>query len=107
MASAKAVLTELTSVDFLSEVADKADFLKRQLEERLAIKPSVKAIRNLGLMVGIQLNDGNQLQQVLSEARAQGLLVLSAGKDVVRLLPPLVMTKAQLADGVAILEEVL
>ena len=58
-------------------------------------------------MVGIQLNDGNQLQQVLSEARAQGLLVLSAGKDVVRLLPPLVMTKAQLADGVAILEEVL
>jgi acetylornithine aminotransferase len=58
-------------------------------------------------MVGIQLTDGNQLQQVLSEARAQGLLVLSAGKDVVRLLPPLVMTKAQLADGVAILEEVL
>lgn len=79
---------------FLAEVADKADFLKAQLKEKLASKPTVKAIRNLGLMVGIQLTDGTQLQAVLSEARAQGLLVLSAGKDVVRLLPPLVMTKA-------------
>ena len=107
MASAKSVLTELTSDGFLAEVADKADFLKAQLKEKLASKPTVKAIRNLGLMVGIQLTDGTQLQAVLSEARAQGLLVLSAGKDVVRLLPPLVMTKAQLADGVAILEGIL
>ncbi|MFZ2746703.1 MAG: aminotransferase class III-fold pyridoxal phosphate-dependent enzyme, partial [Lactococcus raffinolactis] len=107
MASAKAVLTELTSDDFLADVTEKADFLKAQLKEKLASKPTVKAIRNLGLMVGIQLTDGTQLQAVLSEARAQGLLVLSAGKDVVRLLPPLVMTKAQLADGVAILEGIL
>ncbi|MGO2939626.1 MAG: acetylornithine transaminase [Pseudolactococcus laudensis] len=107
MASAKAVLTELTSDGFLADVTDKADFLKAQLKEKLASKSTVKAIRNLGLMVGIQLTDGTQLQEILSDARAQGLLVLSAGKDVVRLLPPLVMTKAQLADGVAILEGIL
>ncbi|GHU39641.1 acetylornithine aminotransferase [Bacilli bacterium] len=107
MASAKAVLTQLTSDGFLADVTDKADFLKALLDEKLSGKPSVKAIRNLGLMVGIQLTDGAQVQQVLSDARAQGLLVLSAGKDVVRLLPPLVMTKAQLADGVAILEGIL
>ncbi|GAX46467.1 acetylornithine transaminase [Pseudolactococcus reticulitermitis] len=107
MASARAVLTELTSDVFLADVTDKADFLKALLDEKLAGKSSVKAIRNLGLMIGIQLTDVAQVQQVLSDARAQGLLVLSAGKDIVRLLPPLVMTKAQLADGVAILEGIL
>ncbi|GFH42712.1 acetylornithine aminotransferase [Lactococcus hodotermopsidis] len=107
MASAKAVLTSLTADNFLAEVADKADFLRTELDEKLATKSSVKAIRNLGLMAGIQLADESQLGQVLSKARAQGLLVLSAGHDVVRLLPPLVISKTQLADGVKILEEIL
>ncbi|GFH40875.1 acetylornithine transaminase [Pseudolactococcus insecticola] len=107
MASAKAVLTELSQLEFLKDVRDKAEFFKQILSDKLAKKTSVKAIRNLGLMVGIQLSDESQLGQVLSEAREKGLLVLSAGHDVVRLLPPLVMTKAQLEAGVVILEEVL
>jgi acetylornithine aminotransferase len=107
MASAKAVLTAVTEADFLPEVLEKADFLKAELVQKLSGKSSVKAIRNLGLMVGIQLADSSLVAQVLSEARAQGLLVLSAGHDVIRLLPPLVMTKAQLADGVKILEDIL
>jgi 4-aminobutyrate aminotransferase-like enzyme len=44
---------------------------------------------------------------VVSEALANGLLVLTAGEYTVRLLPPLVATKEELARGLQILEEVL
>jgi acetylornithine/N-succinyldiaminopimelate aminotransferase len=44
---------------------------------------------------------------VVSEAQANGLLVLTAGEYTVRLLPPLVATKEELARGLQILEEVL
>jgi len=44
---------------------------------------------------------------VVSEAMAHGLLVLTAGEYTVRLLPPLVTTKEELARGLHILEEVL
>lgn len=107
MASAKAVLKELTQPAFLAEVTEKAAFLGAELADKLADKASVVAIRQLGLMVGIELRDGDQVPKVLAAARAHGLLVLSAGHDVIRLLPPLVMPKAQLADGVAILEAIL
>ena len=107
MASAKAVLKELMQAAFLAEVTEKAAFLGAELADKLADKARVVAIRQLGLMVGIELRDGDQVAKVLAAARAHGLLVLSAGHDVIRLLPPLVMTKAQLADGVAILEAIL
>lgn len=107
MASAKATLTVINQPSFLAEVVEKSDFLMAALSKALDGKTSVKAIRNLGLMVGIELTDASRLKDVLAEARAKGLLVLSAGYDVVRLLPPLVMTQAQLAEGVAILEDVL
>ncbi|MDR1605581.1 MAG: acetylornithine transaminase [Streptococcaceae bacterium] len=107
MASAKAVLNVLTSADFLAEVRDKADFLSHALQQHLSGKASVKEIRQLGLTVGIALSDEYQVAQVLAEARKHGLLVLSAGHNVIRLLPPLVMTKAQLTEGVELLEAIL
>ena len=44
---------------------------------------------------------------VVSEAMAHGLLVLTAGEYTVRILPPLVATKEELARGLHILEEIL
>jgi acetylornithine/N-succinyldiaminopimelate aminotransferase len=44
---------------------------------------------------------------VVSEAQAAGLLVCGAGEYTVRILPPLVATKDELAQGLAILERIL
>ena len=107
MASAKAVLGALRAPGFLAEVTDKATYLTTLLTDKLLGKPAVKAIRNLGLMVGIELDDDQSVVSVLTAARTEGLLVLSAGHNVIRLLPPLVITKEQLADGVQILEDIL
>ena len=107
MASAKAVLGALRAPGFLAEVSDKAAYLTTLLTDKILGKPAVKAIRNLGLMVGIELDDDQSVVSVLTAARTEGLLVLSAGHNVIRLLPPLVITKEQLADGVQILEDIL
>lgn len=107
MASAEAVMSALTAPGFLAEVSEKSAYLNTLLNDTLSSKPTVKAIRNLGLMVGIELTDAQSVVQVLTSARTHGLLVLSAGHNVIRLLPPLVINKEQLADGVKILETIL
>lgn len=106
MASANAVLSALTD-DFLAEVSEKSEFLKQLLSEKLSKKPTVKAVKGIGFMIGIQLSDEKTLSENMAKLREEGLLVLSAGHDVIRLLPPLIMSKAELAKGMEILEDVL
>lgn len=106
MAVANEVLSNLTR-EFLTEVKEKSEFLTKLLTEKILVKSSVKSIHGIGLMQGIQLNDSNKLTEVLEKLRAENLLVLSAGFDVIRLLPPLIIDKSQLRTAVEILEEIL
>jgi acetylornithine/N-succinyldiaminopimelate aminotransferase len=62
-------------------------------------------VRGMGYMWGIDVT--GTAAHVVSEAFSAGLLVCSAGEYTVRLLPPLVMTRDELALGLGILEEVL
>jgi acetylornithine/N-succinyldiaminopimelate aminotransferase len=59
----------------------------------------------MGLMIGIKVKCDPAFVQ--KEAIKKGLLVLTAGKDVVRLLPPLVITKKELKIGIDIILEIL
>lgn len=106
MASAQAVLSKLTK-DFLVDISEKSHYLMDELVERILVKKSVKEIRGIGMMIGIQIADEKKLSDYLAQLREKGMLALSAGHDVIRLLPPLVMSKKDLAQGVAILEECL
>ncbi|MFC4652776.1 acetylornithine transaminase [Lactococcus nasutitermitis] len=106
MAQANAVLSNLTE-EFLTEVRQKSNIFLTELSKSLSNKASVKKIQGIGLMIGIVLADETKLSEDLSKLREQGLLALSAGHDVIRLLPPLVMSEQQLSAGIKILEEVL
>ena len=106
MASANEVLKEIDS-DFLEKVTDKGIFFLKLLTEKLSVKATVKSIRGLGLMIGIQLTDEKKVPEVLDLLRENGLLALSAGHDVIRLIPPLVMTKVELQKGAELLEKIL
>jgi acetylornithine/N-succinyldiaminopimelate aminotransferase len=96
-----AVLETLTAEGFLTAVKEKAAYLR----EKLAQLPDVQAVTGLGLMVGIQLKEKKAID-VVNAALEKGLLLLTA-KDRVRLLPPLTITKEEIDQGVAILEEIL
>lgn len=106
MASADAVLSHLTE-DFLAEVEEKSDYFYRLLSEQLNHHPQVLAIRGMGLMLGIQLDDSCDRAEMMARLREKGVLVLSAGKNVIRLLPPLVIKKSELKQASEILGEVL
>ena len=67
--------------------------------------PKVVDVRGMGLMLGIKVTCTPSLVQ--KECIKKGLLVLTAGKDVVRLLPPLVISKDELKQGIDILLDVL
>ena len=77
-----------------------------QLRRGLAALPHVTAVSGLGLMVGIQLDDTRRAAEVRAACEKAGLLVLTA-KTRLRLLPPLILSEADVNAALAILKDVL
>ncbi len=103
-AAAKAVLDTLNDA-FLEEVSQKGTYLKDAISKMKL--PCLGDVRGLGLMMGIQVADGYENRDLAAQLMDRGLLVLTAGHNTLRLLPPLVITKDEMDRGLAILEETL
>lgn len=101
-AGALAVLDKLEDHEFMLNVADRA----AQLRAGLAQLPHVTQVSGLGLMVGIQLEDGISATEVRAACQEQGLLVLTA-KTRLRMLPPLILTRLDVERALEILGNVL
>jgi len=90
-------------------IADNASFLglyfKSALLELQAKHKSIKEVRGLGLMLGMELKF--DVLNVLLKTMEKGVLVLDAGRNVVRFLPPLVISKEQIDKAIAVLDSVL
>ena len=69
------------------------DFIRAELARRLADVKGVKEIRGLGLMIGIELD--YPCGELVKQALEQGLLINVTMDNVVRLLPPLVLTREE------------
>jgi acetylornithine aminotransferase len=76
-----------------------------RLAAGLAALPGVTEVRGRGLMLGAQLD--RPAAPVVESALAAGLVVGTAGADVLRLTPPLTVAAGELDLGLSILEEVL
>lgn len=87
---------------FLAEVRRKGTLLADLLGALALRNPCVRAVRGAGLLWGIEVDGA---AGIVSRALDSGLLLCSAGADVVRLLPPLVIEDDELRRGVALLEE--
>ena len=102
-AGANEVIDRVSDPAFLEAVREKGGYLKEKL---FAEKPSkLTGIRGDGLMLGLVV-EGDPKEYLL-ECAEQGLLVLTAGKDAIRLLPPLTITNDEIDGGVEILADVL
>jgi predicted acetylornithine/succinylornithine family transaminase len=99
------VLRTVADPDFLAEVRAKGALLGKRLEQLAAKAPRVRAVRGRGLMWGIEL--GEPAAPVIAAARERRLLVLTAGPNVIRIVPPLTISESDLERGVTILAEVL
>ena len=97
-AAAGLVVQEKLSDAFLAEVEEKGAYLRGQIEALHL--PCLGATRGLGLMIGIAVNDGWTNKELAGKLIENGLLVLTAGPGM-RLLPPLVISKEEMDQGVA------
>jgi acetylornithine/N-succinyldiaminopimelate aminotransferase len=99
------VLERLADPALLKHVRETGAWFGRELNEIAHRTSRIRQVRGAGFMWGIDVM--GTAAHVVSEAMAHGLLVLTAGEYTVRILPPLVATKEELARGLHILEEVL
>lgn len=100
-AGANYVIDAVTSGGFLDEVSKKGAYL----EEKLLKLENVKNVRRMGLMVGIELEAGD-VHGIAEKCVENGLLIITA-KNLLRMLPPLVITYDEIDGAVSILEKTL
>lgn len=105
MAAAKAVLNIVFNEDFLNHVQIKSDYLRSMLLEKISDLPIVKSIRGKGLMLGIECT--KDISELIPQFIQNGLLVLVAGPTVIRLLPPLTVSKKEIDEAVRVIRDVL
>ncbi len=99
------VVKRLAEPALLQQVRDNGEWFG---EELLTVKRRtgrVRAVRGMGLMWGMDVVE--PAAGVVARAMDAGMLILSAGEYTLRLLPPLVITRNELREGLARLEEVL
>ena len=106
-AAVSAVFDLFEKNDIVSHVQKVSAYLAQKLDELAEKKVSVKAHRGLGLMRGLEMADGYKVGDVIAAARDKGLLVISAGTNVLRMVPPLVITEEDVDACIDILEECL
>ena len=102
-AAANAVLSEVTKPEFLQSVNEKGEYFKQKL---LAMDSGkIQDVRGMGLMVGIVV-DPEQRAALVAEIMDKGVLVLTAGTNVIRLLPPLSISYAEIDEALAVMQSV-
>lgn len=102
-AAARTVLSVVNKPEFLKEVQRKGEYLKNAI---LAIgSDKIKTVRGMGLMLGIVVDKESRAEMV-NRLLEKGVLALTAGKETIRLLPPLVISYEEMDSAVAVMKEV-
>ncbi len=103
-----AVLDEITAPGFLAGVREKAAELRRRLAELAQRHGDIVAeVRGDGLMLGLKLREGRTNADLVAAAREEQLLTVPAGENVVRIMPPLTVSEAEINEGVGRLDAAL
>jgi acetylornithine/N-succinyldiaminopimelate aminotransferase len=89
-----ATIEEIVDRDIVKNAAEMGQYLIEQLENFQSSNPMIKQIRGKGLLIGVEVEGpaGEITQQALKE----NLLILTAGPNVVRVLPPLTVEKEEI-----------
>jgi len=98
-------LEELVDGGVMENVASAGEHLGRRLRALASARPIVRAVRGEGLMWGIDLD--RPAAPVVEAALQHGLLVNRTSETVVRLLPPYIITKQEVDEGVELLDQAL
>jgi acetylornithine/N-succinyldiaminopimelate aminotransferase len=93
---AQVVLDRVSHPDFLLDVREKGEQVAARLSALVESSPLARAARGVGLMWGVECEV--DAASVIAAGYRHGILVCSAGPNIVRLLPPLTITRAELDE---------
>ena len=103
MAAANAVLDVMLAPGFFEQVQKIARVLRAELEAAVKRHPKVLAeVRGSGLMLGLRCHVPNT--EVTNRLREEGVLTVTAGDNVVRILPPLIIEESHVREAIAALD---
>jgi len=89
---------------FMNTVSEKTAFMEKQLQPLLNSDPSLQ-LRGKGMIMGLDVGDGERAAAIVQKCFAEGLIVASCGMGgkVIKLIPPLTISQTDLAEGLNIL----
>ncbi len=106
-AACNAVLDQYEELDLLNHVEKVGSYMYDKLEELKNSKSCIKDHRGMGLIQGIELSEDVPAGDVVKKAMDKGLILITAAKNVIRFLPPLVITEADVDSMIDIIKDCL
>jgi LysW-gamma-L-lysine/LysW-L-ornithine aminotransferase len=100
-----AAIEALVSENLTEKASTTGKYFKAQLEALQVKHKIIKEVRGLGLMLGVELRF--DVFNIIVKCAERGVLILDAGRNVLRFLPPLVITQAQVDKAISVLDVVL
>ena len=104
-AAACAAIDCLLKENLIENASVQGKYFRSKLENLKTKYKIIKDVRGLGLMLAIELR--KDVYEIIQKAMVKGLLILSAGRTVLRFLPPLIITKEQIDQAIEILDSIL
>jgi 4-aminobutyrate aminotransferase len=104
---------EVLEEEYMENAARVGQYTIEALEEIAARHPSIGQVRGIGLMIGVEFVKNQTTRKAHTDLRdrvvdlafERGLLTLGCGKSVIRISPPLCITREEMDEGLTILEE--
>lgn len=101
--AAQVVFDRISRPDLLEQVRQNGDYLRHRLQTLES--DQIVEVRGAGLLVGVELKSA--VAPLVAAARDQGLIVISAGENVLRLAPPLIIGREEIEQAVQVIESCL
>ncbi|MDA3846948.1 MAG: aspartate aminotransferase family protein [Vallitaleaceae bacterium] len=105
--AASVVLDVIGDDEFLADVTDKGMYLSEKLHALEIKHDFLTGVRGLGLMQGLVFDLKIDRLGIVMQAMEKGLLLVTAGSDVIRFVPPLTIKKEEIDECMTILEDIL
>lgn len=103
--ASKYVVNKLVNDNILDNVKEQGKYLKSKLEQLKEKYSFITDVRGIGLMLGMELEF--PVSDIINKAIDEGLLLLNSGQNIIRFVPPLIITKDEIDEGITILDKIL
>ncbi len=105
-AVALAVMREVLKQDIPGNAEKVGNYFMQKVEDMRAQRPYITDVRGYGLLIGVEF-DSDVSAQIVSESMKEGLLLNAPAANVIRFMPPLVLTEAEVDEAIEKLGRVL